>query len=77
VETFGEMRRSLMVLKMRGSTHDKEIREYTIDNHGLHIGRAFRGITGILSGNPQYMTPVEQDRTETLFQEPAGGPGKK
>jgi circadian clock protein KaiC len=69
VETFGEMRRSLMVLKMRGSMHDKEIREYTIDNHGLHIGKAFRGVTGIISGHPQFPTPSEMDRMESLFHE--------
>src|SRR5262249_5599095 len=31
VEVFGEMRRGVTVLTMRGSLHDKEIREFTID----------------------------------------------
>jgi circadian clock protein KaiC len=31
VEVFGEMRRGVTVLKMRGSMHDKEIREPTVD----------------------------------------------
>src|SRR5690606_4999806 len=31
VELYGEMQRGLTVLKMRGSRHDKDIREYTID----------------------------------------------
>ncbi len=30
--------RGLAVLKMRGSDHDKALREYTIDDHGMHIG---------------------------------------
>ncbi len=51
VETFGRMRRGLLVLKMRGSTHDKEIREYTIDGEGMHIGEPFRDVSGILTGN--------------------------
>ena len=34
VEIFGEMRRGLAVLKMRGSMHQKEIREFTIDGNG-------------------------------------------
>ncbi len=34
VEMHGEMRRGLTVLKMRGSLHDKEIREFTIDSRG-------------------------------------------
>jgi circadian clock protein KaiC len=55
VEIFGEMRRGLTVLKMRGSMHDKEIREFTIDGQGMHIGSAFRKITGILAGNPRHV----------------------
>jgi circadian clock protein KaiC len=52
VETFGEMKRGLTVLKMRGSEHDKDIREFTIDARGMHLGRPFRHVTGILSGAP-------------------------
>lgn len=51
VEIFGEMRRGLTVLKMRGSMHDKGIREFTIDGNGMKIGHAFKNIAGILSGN--------------------------
>ncbi|MFN2397782.1 MAG: circadian clock protein KaiC [Gemmatimonadaceae bacterium] len=51
VELFGQMRRSLTVLKMRGSQHDHDIREYTIDELGMHIGEPFRQVTGIHSGN--------------------------
>jgi circadian clock protein KaiC len=50
VEMGGQMRRGLTVLKMRGSVHDKEIREFTIDGQGMHIGAPFRQVTGILSG---------------------------
>ena len=53
VELFGEMRRGLAVLKMRGSMHEKEIREYIVDGNGMHIGSPFRNVVGILSG--QYM----------------------
>ncbi len=67
VEMFGEMRRGLTVLKMRGSMHDKDIREFTIDNRGMHIGRPFRQVTGILSGNPIHIAPGEIDRLNQLF----------
>ena len=69
VEMLGEMRRALTVLKMRGSMHDKEIREFTIDQAGMHIGKAFRNITGILSGHPSNVVPEELDRIGGLFQE--------
>ncbi|QDL10012.1 circadian clock protein KaiC [Brasilonema octagenarum UFV-E1] len=52
VEIYGEIRRGIAVIKMRGSQHDKQIREFTIDNRGMHIGKPFRNITGILIGNP-------------------------
>ena len=53
VEMHGQMRRGLTVLKMRGSLHDKEIREFTIDGQGMHIGEPFREVYGILSGQFQ------------------------
>lgn len=68
VEVFGEMRRGIMVLKMRGSPHDKEIRELTIDGSGMHVGDAFRNVSGILSGTPvQHRQQLE--RLEGLFPE--------
>lgn len=41
VAVGAEMRRGLSVLKMRGSDHDKRIREFQIDDDGMHIGDAF------------------------------------
>jgi len=70
VELFGEMRRCLTVLKMRGSMHDKQIREYTIDGSGYRIGKAFTNVTGILTGNVAYVAQQETERVGGLFQEP-------
>lgn len=67
VEMFGEMRRGLTVLKMRGSTHDKQIREFSIDGNGMHIGNAFRNVMGILSGNPTHISQNESSRFDELF----------
>ena len=68
VELYGEMRRGITVLKMRGSPHHKEIREFSIDSVGMHIGNAFRNVTGILSGNPRQAAPGELDRMAHLFE---------
>jgi circadian clock protein KaiC len=35
------MHRALLVLKMRGSEHAKEIRRFTIDSSGMHFGEPF------------------------------------
>jgi circadian clock protein KaiC len=70
VEMFGEMRRGITVLKMRGSMHDKSIREYTIDGDGMHIGAQFRNVAGILAGNPTQLSEREIDRLDDLFRDP-------
>jgi circadian clock protein KaiC len=69
VEMYGEMRRGITVLKMRGSMHDKDIREFSIDHKGMHIGKPFRNVTGILAGTPMYVTQNEVDRLINLFDE--------
>jgi circadian clock protein KaiC len=66
VEMYGEMRRGLTVLKMRGSMHDKDIREFHIDSGGMHIGKPFREVSGILSGTFTYVQR-EIDRMADLF----------
>jgi circadian clock protein KaiC len=69
VEMYGEMKRGLTVLKMRGSTHNKDIREFSIDDRGMHIGKPFRNVNGILTGNPQHLAPSEIERLGDLFKE--------
>lgn len=44
------MHRGLMVLKMRGSEHAKEIRRFTIDGSGMHLGEPFKGAPNVFSG---------------------------
>ncbi|MEX2154047.1 MAG: circadian clock protein KaiC [Gemmatimonadaceae bacterium] len=67
VEMFGEMKRGMTVLKMRGSAHDRGIREFTVDQRGMHLGRRFRNVTGILSGAPMHVSPDDLERVWTLF----------
>ena len=52
VEIRGEMSRALNVFKMRGSWHDKGIREYTISAQGPEIKESFRNFERIISGSP-------------------------
>lgn len=67
VELYGEMRRGVTVLKMRGSPHEKEIRELSIDHTGMHIGAPFRNVAGILAGNPVQIAVAEMERLDQLF----------
>ena len=67
VELFGQMHRGLTVLKMRGTWHDKDIREYVINNHGMNIGKPFRGVHGILTGTPSFTFSQERERMDDMF----------
>jgi circadian clock protein KaiC len=51
VEIKSEMRKAISVLKMRGSYHDKEIRELIIDEKGVEVSLPFIEYTGIMSGS--------------------------
>jgi circadian clock protein KaiC len=72
VEMFGEMKRGLTVLKMRGSAHDKAIREFTITKGGMQMGRPFRNVTGILSGAPMHISPGDVERVWTQYDKDVG-----
>ncbi|XTZ20890.1 MAG: circadian clock protein KaiC [cyanobacterium endosymbiont of Rhopalodia fuxianensis] len=61
VEIRGEMSRAINVFKMRGSWHDKGIREYTIDQGGPRIQDSFRNYEGIISGSPTRITIDEKN----------------
>lgn len=43
VERNQKIKKLLTILKMRGSGHDKSIREFSIDQKGIHIGEPFAG----------------------------------
>lgn len=51
VEIDSVMRKAMLVLKLRGSDHAKDIRQYEITPHGLVVESRFEGRQGIMSGN--------------------------
>lgn len=60
VEVRGQMSRAINVFKMRGSWHDKGIREYTISSHGPDIKDSFRNLERIISGSPTRISVDEK-----------------
>jgi circadian clock protein KaiC len=52
VELASAVRRALLILKLRGSDHAKDIRQYEITAHGLELRAKFEGQQGIMSGSP-------------------------
>jgi circadian clock protein KaiC len=52
IEIESAIQRGIVVLKMRGSDHIKDIRRYEIQHGGLQITGVFEGREAILSGTP-------------------------
>lgn len=53
VEIESAMRKALVVLKMRGSDHDKRLREYDITSQGIKVAAPFSGYEGLTTGSPR------------------------
>jgi circadian clock protein KaiC len=48
------MHRGLMILKMRGSEHAKEIRRFNIDAAGMHLGSTIKNAPNVFTGDIEY-----------------------
>jgi circadian clock protein KaiC len=53
-EAHGEVRKAISVIKTRTTEHERTIREFRVDAHGLSIGAPLREFQGILTGAPTY-----------------------
>jgi len=53
VEIESSLRKALVILKMRGSDHDKRLREFEITSTGIKIESTFSNYEGIISGSPR------------------------
>lgn len=52
IELKGCLQRVISVVKVRGSTHSKEIRAYEINKSGIAVGAPLKGYNGLLTGHP-------------------------
>jgi circadian clock protein KaiC len=58
VEIQSAVHKALLVLKLRGSNHEKDIRQFAITDQGIEVRARFEGTQGIMSGTPT-MTHAE------------------
>ena len=58
VEMESALTRAISVLKMRGSDHDKSLREFRITSNGMEILERFEQTTGILQGRRSGPAPA-------------------
>jgi len=55
VEVDSSIEKALLVLKMRGSDHQKDIRRFRITGHGIEVESKFSGREGIMSGITRHL----------------------
>ena len=55
VEIGSALRKAMMVVKMRGGNHSKEIREYEITTQGVVVGERLSGYHQLITGIPTWM----------------------
>jgi circadian clock protein KaiC len=53
VEIESSLRKAIAILKMRGSDHDKHLREFQITPNGIKIESAFADYEGLMGGSPR------------------------
>jgi circadian clock protein KaiC len=61
VEIDSDVRKAITVLKMRGSAHDKRLREYEITQRGIEILAPFGGLEGITTGTARRVSKSIDD----------------
>ena len=52
IEVESRLRRVMAVVKVRASAHSDQLREFSIDANGIHIGRMLANQEGLLGGRP-------------------------
>lgn len=57
-ETRGEVRQAISVIKKRGGSHERTIREFSFGARGIQVGEALRAFRGVLTGVPVYDASV-------------------
>jgi circadian clock protein KaiC len=73
VEIESSIRKALVVMKMRGSDHDKHLREFEITSQGIEVAGSFSDYEGVFTGSPRRSSTEEAARNWAL----AFGKGKQ
>lgn len=77
IEVNSELKHALVVLKTRGSDHDKNLREISIISDGMQIGSSFSGYEGALSGETKKVSQTIEEQFHSLLLEIVGPAGEK
>lgn len=77
VEIASELHHAVLILKMRGSPHDKKLREIIFTSEGLQVTHEFSGLEGVLSGAAHKVAESIEEQLHGLFLETLGPMGEK
>jgi circadian clock protein KaiC len=66
IEFNGERNRGLYIMKARGMKHSNQVREFVIDEKGLHLEEVYLGPDGILTGSARESHKLQQITNEML-----------
>jgi circadian clock protein KaiC len=66
IEVDSSLRRLMAVVKVRGSAHSHELREFTIDGTGIVVGEILANQEGLLGGRPTKKLPGDSIEHESL-----------
>ena len=61
-ETKGEVRQAISVVKKRGGTHERSIREFRLESGGIKVGQPLKDFRGVLTGVPIFEGPGDGTR---------------
>lgn len=77
VEINAEFQHAILVLKMRGSSHDKKLHNLIFSDKGIEVTRSFSGYEGIFSGSAKQVSESIEQQLQSLFLEILGPVGEK
>jgi circadian clock protein KaiC len=60
-ELDGEIQQAISVFKKRGGPHERTLRQFTMDQQGMRVGKVLRGYRGLLTGVPVQLRGGEGD----------------
>jgi len=64
VEIESQMHKALVVLKLRGSDHDKALREFKITSQGITVAQPFTGFMHVITGIPRREPNQQNDNNK-------------
>ena len=77
IEIKSELKHGLLILKMRGTKHDKKLREISFSSNGLAVLTEFKGYENILSGSARKIGETVEEGLKALFLEFLGPLGEQ